>query len=277
VIVTITERTSNDYSLDHINVNDGTANPAQDVTGTRTVTFEAMHGAIITYYNNALINVCKQGTSATFQYQVGVSNAYQPLSLANGECRLIATIPPTNKDDVIVTVRENSSTSYTFDHAVLQQGNTAPQTFTVPTVGGFEGAHGATITFYNTPVVSFGCTYTQGYYKNKGKGLLPSGNFYKSGQTYLQVLETAPKGGNAYYILAHQYIAASINAKTASVPTSVQAALTASAIYFATATPSNPYFGIYTQSYLTSLADILDQYNSGQLGPGHCGGEDGEE
>jgi hypothetical protein len=116
-----------------------------------------------------------------------------------------------------------------------------------------------------------GCTYTQCYYKNKGSGLLPAGSFYLSGQSWLAVLETAPKGGNAYYILAHQFIAASINAKSASTTTAVGAALTGAAAYFAKATPENwSVNGTYSKSQLTDWADVLDAYNNGATGPGHC-------
>src|SRR4029078_469457 len=72
-----------------------------------------------------------------------------------------------------------------------------------------------------------GCTLTQGYWKTHSDfgpakksdptwGLLPGGLgpntiFYSSGQTWYQVFWTAPKGGNVYYILAHQYEAAVLN------------------------------------------------------------------
>jgi len=85
------------------------------------------------------------------------------------------------------------------------------------------------------------------------------------------VLETAPKQGNAYYILAHQYIAASINAKTASTTSAVDAALAGGATYFGKATPTNwSVNGSYSKEQLTAWADVLDAYNNGQSGPGHC-------
>ncbi len=63
---------------------------------------------------------------------------------------------------------------------------------------------------------------TQGYWKNHPedwpvppdytKGLVKSeDNFFYSGQDWLTLLNTPPKGGNAYYTLAHQYIAAVLN------------------------------------------------------------------
>ncbi len=64
--------------------------------------------------------------------------------------------------------------------------------------------------------------HTQGYWKNHPedwpvppdytKGLVKyEDNFFYSGQDWLTLLNTPPKGGNAYYTLAHQYIAAVLN------------------------------------------------------------------
>jgi len=273
VIVTITEQPRALYVLDHILLKlGGTAD--QTITNASTVSFEAAHGAIVTYYNNPVLSVCKQGTAATFDYQIGLSAPHQSLSLADGECKPIGT-PPAQQDDVIVTVRENPSSAYQLDHINLQRPSSAAETITGQAWVSFEGAHGAIVTFHNVPVATTsGCTYTQGYYKNRGASLLPTGNFYSSGQTYLGVLQTAPKG-NAYYILAHQFIAATLNAKSASVPAGVQTALTQTAAYFAAGgvTPSTPYSATYTKDKLTGWADLLGSYNEGTIGPGHCGDE----
>ncbi|MFL5618241.1 MAG: hypothetical protein ACJ79A_07595 [Gemmatimonadaceae bacterium] len=273
VVVTITEQPRATYALNHIFLQrGGTAD--QTLTNTSTVSFEAAHGAIVTYYNDAVVNVCKEGTAATFQYQLGLGAPTQSLSLADGECKPIDTLPAAQQDDVIVTVRENASSSYQLDHINLLKGLHSQETITGQSSASFEGAHGAVITFHNVPVTA-GCTYTQGYYKNRGASLLPSGNFYASGQTYLGVLETAPKGGNGYYILAHQYIAATLNAKNASVPPGILTAMAQSKGYFETAgvTPSAPYTATYTKDKLTGWADLLASYNEGQAGPGHCGNE----
>ena len=68
-----------------------------------------------------------------------------------------------------------------------------------------------------------GCSLTPGYWKTHSEfgpapyddtwAQLPNGAstpFYLSGKTYYQVLWTAPQG-NAYYILAHAFIAAKLN------------------------------------------------------------------
>lgn len=272
VIVTITEQPRALYVLDHILLKLGGA-ADQIITNGSTVSFEAAHGAIVTYYNNPMLTVCKEGTAATFDYQIGLTAPHQSLSLADGECRPIGT-PPAQQDDVIVTVRENASSAYQLDHINLLRPASAVETITGQAWVSFEGGHGAVVTFHNVPVTSTGCTYTQGFYKNKGASLLPAGNYYASGQTYLGVLQTPPKG-NAYYILAHQFIAATLNAKSASVPADVQTALTQSGAYFASGgiTPSAPYTATYTKDKLTGWADLLGRYNEGLIGPGHCNDE----
>ena len=272
VIVSIVENTVAYYAIDHIVLQHG-SEAARTITGTNTVSFEGAHGAVVTFYNNAVVSVCKAGTNATFQYQVGLADTFHPLSLNDGQCSTIATLPPAAADDVIVTVRENASPAYRLDHVSLAIGALSAQSITGTSSVSFEAMHGARATFHNVSVTSgsVGCTFTQGYYKNKGSGLLPNGNFFLSGQTWLAVLETAPKEGNPYYILAHQYIAAAMNAKSASVPTAVATAITNATTYFGKATPNDwSAKGAYSKSQLTGWADLLDAYNSGKLGPGHC-------
>jgi hypothetical protein len=272
VIVSVAENSATHYALDHIGLQQGSA-AARTITGTSNVSFEGAHGAIVTFYNNAIVSVCKNGTNATFHYQVGLSGTVRSLSLNDGQCSTVATVPPATADDVIVTVREDGSPTYRLDHMTLAMGGLAPKTMTGTTSASFEGAHGARVTFFNVPTTtsSTGCTFTQGYYKNKGRTLLPTGSFFLSGQSWHDVLETAPKNGNAYYILAHQYIAAVINAKSASAPANVSAAIASATTYFGKATPANwSANGAYTKGQLTGWADLLDAYNSGDVGPGHC-------
>ncbi|MCS7295277.1 MAG: hypothetical protein NZ761_07750 [Dehalococcoidia bacterium] len=118
-----------------------------------------------------------------------------------------------------------------------------------------------------------GCTYTQGYWQRWTDrwpmGYSPDDPFYNSGQTWIQVLRT-PTRGNAYYILAHQFIAATLNvANGATAPEEVQAALANAAAYFATADPNDPY-ATTPRADLVAWAGTLDRFNNGYIGPGHC-------
>ncbi len=129
-----------------------------------------------------------------------------------------------------------------------------------------------------------GCTLTAGYWKTHSQqGPAPYDDawallgplqentiFFLSGQTYYQVLWTPPAGGNAYYILAHQFIAAKLNMLNgvSSTP-EVDAAMAWATNFFNTYKPTDKLSKLVTQQ-AKSYADLLDQYNNGLIGPGHC-------
>ena len=126
----------------------------------------------------------------------------------------------------------------------------------------------------NKPAELTGCTRTQGYWKNhaSGKKADPAwGNwanttFYTSGMTYLQVLNTPPKGGDAYIILAHQYIAAKLNvAAGASMPAEVTSVYDMATAYF-----MNPSASSASRDMLLHWAEVLDKYNNGKMGVAKC-------
>ncbi|NPV08135.1 MAG: hypothetical protein HPY83_09255 [Anaerolineae bacterium] len=134
-----------------------------------------------------------------------------------------------------------------------------------------------------------GCTLTPGYWKTHSEfgpapyddtwAMLPNGAstpFFLSGQTYHQVLWTPPQGGNAYYILAHAYIAAELNLLNGSSSTpEVDAALAQAETWFSTYTPAQVAAlkgkaGNDLRAQMIAKAYLLDQYNNGYIGPGHC-------
>jgi hypothetical protein len=134
-----------------------------------------------------------------------------------------------------------------------------------------------------------GCTLTQGYWKTHSKygpaskpdatwNLLPGGAgpdtvFFKSGASWITVFRTAP-AGNAYYNLAHQYMAARLNLLAgAAAPANVTSAVSSATSLFETYTPAQ--IGALKGSnsvrqQFISLAETLGAYNEGQIGPGHC-------
>lgn len=129
-----------------------------------------------------------------------------------------------------------------------------------------------------------GCTLTPGYWKTHSSfGPAPyddtwaqvgeNSTFFLSGKSYYGVLWTAPSG-NAYFILAHAYIAAKLNVLNgASIPSGVQLAYDTATTLFNTYTPAQ--IGALRGSsslraQFVSLANTLDNYNNGLLGPGHC-------
>jgi hypothetical protein len=123
-----------------------------------------------------------------------------------------------------------------------------------------------------------GCTLTQGFWKNEKKGPWPAPYgrddiFYLSGQTWQEVLDTSP-AGNAYYQAAHQFIAALLNvANGASSPDEVDDAIALGQDLFNTYTPGEiaPLRGNNAlRTQFLSVNDTLDDYNKGDIGPGHC-------
>ena len=147
--------------------------------------------------------------------------------------------------------------------------------------GAENSGHGTTITFHFEPdvITGAGCTYTQGWWKNKFGGPVSAAYDFDGGTNNgLTVLKTAPKG-NPYYILAHQYIAATLNVAGgasmddggAGTADDVLTAYNAATTYFGLASAADPLAGgAYTKEQITALAAILDAYNNGLLGPGHC-------
>ncbi len=166
--------------------------------------------------------------------------------------------------------------------------------FTVPNVASLKTDNGKTLTAEWTINVEVpclgGCTLTPGYWKTHSqKGPAPYDDtwalldatlqegkiFFLSGQSYYQVLWTPPKGGNAYYILAHAYIAAELNFLNEADPSAVKAAFDAAKVLFNTYTPAQVaalkgQAGNALRAQFIQLAGILDVYNNGLTGPGHC-------
>lgn len=123
------------------------------------------------------------------------------------------------------------------------------------------------------------CTYSQGYWGNKPGVVWPApydrnADFFLSGQTWQQVMDT-PTGGNGYYILAYQYIAAVLNqANGAAVPSGVQDTLNLAKAWFETSSPASCPKG-NTCGIQKTWGGTLEDYNTGNYpgGPEHCGDE----
>jgi len=133
-------------------------------------------------------------------------------------------------------------------------------------------------------VPSEGCTLSPEYWKAHsiyGSGahddtwsLLPpnaeDSPFFLSGQTWYEVLRTPPAQGNAYYILAHQFIAVTINILNGAESTSeVDAAIVWANSFFNKHTPSSN-LNKNDRKKVISYASLLGQYNNGVIGPGSC-------
>ncbi len=153
-------------------------------------------------------------------------------------------------------------------------------------------------------VTCFGCTHSQGYWKTHSYHgpapfddtweFLPESQdrvFFLSGQSYYEVLWTPPSKGNAYYILAHQYIAAELNGLYAAteiagqdpadgplLPPEIESSFYQAMDLLSQYTPQEveEFKGRNkaNRDQFTNLAEVLDEFNSGLIGPGACS-EDG--
>lgn len=107
--------------------------------------------------------------------------------------------------------------------------------------------------------------------------MLPAGAdtpFYLSGKTYLEVLRTPPSG-NAYYILAHAFIAAEMNRLNGASFGDAAVAWNEAKAVFEAYTPAQiavlrGRVATELRGYLLARAMLLDAYNNGLTGPGHC-------
>ena len=203
---------------------------------------------------------------------------------------------PTNEADECVSLADDLAPAGTFPTSVC--ADAAVKSFTYSTqVGpyatagiytvtntatfttndhGTTGSDDATVT---VTVPAGGCTLTQGYWKtHSDNGPAPYDDlwaaytgktFFLSGKTWFQVYWTAP-AGNAYYNLAHQYMAATMNiANGAGSTPAVDAALAKATAFFQSTSPTAKLTAKQRNEVL-QWAALLDQYNNGLVGPGHC-------
>jgi len=128
-----------------------------------------------------------------------------------------------------------------------------------------------------------GCSLTPGYWKTHSTyGPAPYDDtwaeigedtpFFSSGKSYYEALHTAPRG-NAYYILAHAYIAAELNQLNGADFSAAQDAFDAATALFNDPANTPDAVGELkgdARNAWIDLADTLDDYNNGLIGPGHC-------
>ncbi len=129
-----------------------------------------------------------------------------------------------------------------------------------------------------SPPEETGCTRTQGYWKTHNEYATSPGleldwpapydeDDLLCGQTLLDILKTPPRG-DAWLILAHQYIAARLNiASGASSTDEVDAALASAEAWLLDNCGGAP---ASESADALEWAETLERYNRGAIGPGHC-------
>lgn len=192
-------------------------------------------------------------------------------------------------------IGKNSSAPFTptgvvktmVDNANAYGGTFVPTTGQIMAVLIFGDGYGSSFgnpdkyqdTLIEVKVPPRGCTLTPGYWKTHSiNGPAPyddtwggreDDKFYSSGKTWYRALWTPPKG-NAYYILSFQFIAAKLNILAgASITPKVNAALLFAEDFFANNGPSTKLTKQQKNAVIYN-ASVLDAYNNGYIGPGHC-------
>ena len=128
-----------------------------------------------------------------------------------------------------------------------------------------------------------GCTLTQGYWKNHSAHAdnpsqqIPwpiSEETLLCGETWFNIINTPPSGGNAWLILAHQWIAAELNAASGASTEALGDALDDAGDLLA---DNCGGIGDDQRGVAIALAGTLGNYNEGDIGPGHCGDPDHDD
>lgn len=128
-----------------------------------------------------------------------------------------------------------------------------------------------------------GCTRTPGYWKTHAGDMAPAYDptwkalpegpatpFFLARASYLQVLRTEPHG-NPYYVLAHAYIAAELNQLAGADGSAIARTFAQARDRLAVLLPAKvPGLPRCERELLLRLAEQLDAWNNGLIGPGHC-------
>ena len=149
-MVSVAEKPGTYYVVDRLVLQHGNE-PARVMAASSSASFEGAHGAVLTFFNNAAVNVCEIGAGATFQYQIGLGTAFRDLDVPDGQCTRIASVAPASADDVgiITTVREVALSRYLLDNLELPRRARCPPSGLRTATALFEALHGATVTFRN--------------------------------------------------------------------------------------------------------------------------------
>jgi hypothetical protein len=129
------------------------------------------------------------------------------------------------------------------------------------------------------PLVTEDCTYGQGFWKNHSTDW-PVDTLTLGGVSYdqselLAILGTSPRG-DATYILARQLIAAKLSILAGADSTAADTAIAAADAWLALYPPDSDPTEPDRQDGIV-LAETLDDYNSGVIGPGSCDEEEPED
>jgi hypothetical protein len=300
--LTVTEaltsaQTGAGISLASISLGSGTVGTTTATSATITVTGNAV--SEVTFTNTqtqpgpqtGTLTICKiagsgvnVGDSFSFTTATNGGSASAPISVMAGTANApgCASAGTFNVGDSVV-VTEAASTGVTVSAITgTSTINLGAGTATVTIVAGDNNKVTYTNTKASTPPTTSGCTFTKGYYKNHTEVLTAAlvakvnaalGTSLTADQ--MVAILSSPVAGNFGIQLAAQLITAELNIQSGASSTAAVNAAIAAAISDLVFDSSG---NVTLAAGVTNASDVetvLDNYNEGQIGPGHCGESEG--
>jgi len=138
----------------------------------------------------------------------------------------------------------------------------------------YQAGSSLSSTVVGSTTTNANCTYTQGYWKNH-ESLWPVTSLMLGSVNYTQAellsILNQPVQGNGLVSLAHQLIAAKLNIANGADPTAAAATIAAADAQIGSLVVPPVGSGFLAPSSTSSKTQVLDNYNNGIIGPGHCG------
>jgi hypothetical protein len=248
---------------------------------------------LICTYGGTLASAASQNSAIVTDGNAFVVTAVAPIDWSkgfNGEEDECADVNDSYAGHLGIVCANESSKTFTFNYSQQIGPYAVCGEYNVDNTASFiTNDTGSTSSASQTVNVKVpcagGCSLTPGYWKTHSIfGPAPYDDtwaqigenipFFYSSNSYYAVLWTSP-AGNAYYILAHAYIAAQLNQINGADFSAAQAAFDQATLLLNNPTNTPSYVGSLRGSsslrqQFISLATILDNYNNGLIGPGHC-------
>lgn len=174
---------------------------------------------------------------------------------------------------------ETGVTTNSLDELYYGQDNPAASSpteyvFCTFAIGGAQGTRsGYSLNAEGTTTAVQNCTFTIGYWKNHPgawpvAGLTLGSVFYTNAEL-LQILNQ-PVAGNGLISLAHQLIAAKLNIANGASDAAVAATIIAADAQIGALVIPPIGAGFLSPASTSGKTQILDDFNNGIIGPGHC-------
>jgi hypothetical protein len=237
--------------------------------------------------NQGEVEICKYGTDATFN--VGpTGGAATQFTVAEGTCKVVVVDLTTGGAANSYTISEVASPSYTLQSVQRTDIQfvpgtetdapiTGPAPTTDPVVALVNRFHGVHLVYHNNPVVTTGCTFTKGWYRNNGSSTIIAVDGRTIGEEQQIFNATPGKPGNVTFgadnnnLNLYQQLLAALNnlggdplAGPAEVDAAVAAALAATG-------GSGTNITVAAGTDVSGLISVLSSFNEGSLtGWPHC-------